>query len=428
MKHGIHMRALAVGIATTVLLAGCGRGGDDSEASTGVTTKPCPEAVNKDNGCIYLGTLSDLTKGPYAALAAPNSAAQKAFWDQVNENGGVGGYDVDVTKFVGDTEYNPELHSRKYQEMRADILALAISTGSSTTLAILEDIKSDNVIAAPMSWNSAWDWEPNVLGSGANYCFQSMNGIDWAVDQGIKGSVLAISYPNDMGKDSAFGAREAAKKHGLKYSGIETPPGQDNQAGAIAAIVKAQPDLVYLSTGPTELATIVGGAVQQGYKGRFLGAGPTWNVGLLKTPVAELLKTRYNQVAPFAPFGTDTPGHQAMRKAMAGSPPNEAFAWGWIWSYPILTALEKAAKSSDGLSRETVLDAAKNLGVVDYQGMLPAGEKLELGDGVSKLIWRESVVNRVDPQAPTGVTVESDFAVGDTAKSFEYTKPCLALG
>jgi hypothetical protein len=51
--------------------------GDDAAAAgdvafdVGVTEEACPEAVNPDNGCIYLGILSDLTEGPFAALAVP---------------------------------------------------------------------------------------------------------------------------------------------------------------------------------------------------------------------------------------------------------------------------------------------------------------------------------------------------------------------
>ena len=62
----------------------------------GITADPCPDAVNADNGCIYLGVLSDLTEGPFAALAVPITDGQRAFWLDVNEKGGIGGFDVDI--------------------------------------------------------------------------------------------------------------------------------------------------------------------------------------------------------------------------------------------------------------------------------------------------------------------------------------------
>ncbi len=240
MKISRHVLRAAVGATVaTLVLTGC-RGSDSGDsASAGVTDKACPEAVNKDNGCIYLGVISDLTKGPFAPLAVPITDAQKAFWKKVNEDGGVDGYDIDITSNIADAEYNPEIHNRKYQEMRKEILALGQTLGSTQTLAILEDMKTDKVLGVPASWNSAWEFEDQILESGANYCFEAMNGVDWAVaNRGAKTKVVAVGYPGDYGGDAAAGVEAAAKANNLAFKKLETPPGQDNQAGAIGAILK----------------------------------------------------------------------------------------------------------------------------------------------------------------------------------------------
>ena len=82
--------ALALGATTLLALTACtavdtatpsASGGDGTIATgAGITAEPCPDAVNADNGCIYLGVLSDLTEGPFAALAVPITDAQRAFW------------------------------------------------------------------------------------------------------------------------------------------------------------------------------------------------------------------------------------------------------------------------------------------------------------------------------------------------------------
>ena len=36
-------------------------GEGDVKTDVGVTSEPCPDSQHKDRGCIYLGTLSDLT-------------------------------------------------------------------------------------------------------------------------------------------------------------------------------------------------------------------------------------------------------------------------------------------------------------------------------------------------------------------------------
>lgn len=414
-------------MAASLVLAGCrSDSGSEAEASPGITEEPCPEAVNEDNGCIYLGIISDLTVGPFAPLAVPITAAQAAFWKRVNEDGGIDGYDVDATKYVRDSEYNPELHNQMYQEIRDEVLALAQTLGSSQTLAILEDMKSDNVVGAPASWNSAWEFQDIILESGASYCFESMNAVDWAVANrdGIK-SVLAVGFPSDYGGDSAVGVEAAAKANDLEYKRIETPPGPDNQAGAIAAILKAKPELVIVTTGPAEMATIVGGAAAQGFTGTFVGNSPTWNPALLKSPAAPALEKLYFQAAPWGPWGTDTPGHEAMREALGDVTPSDGYTAGWVWSYPMLAAMKKAADNGD-INRKSMVKAAGSLEKVDYEGMLPenagatAGEPSEVAD-------RASVINKVDKSAPTGVSIIQDFTVGPTAADYKFTEPCFSL-
>lgn len=136
----------------------------------------------------------------------------------------MGGHDIDVGTHTADAEYNPELHNRRYQEMRGDVLALGQTLGSSQTMAILEDMKADNVIGSPASFNSAWEFEPQILPAGGNYCFETMNGVDWAVqNREVSGTVMSIRFPNDYGGDGAAGVEIAAAAHGLNYVEVETP-------------------------------------------------------------------------------------------------------------------------------------------------------------------------------------------------------------
>src|SRR5918997_7125343 len=142
----------AVVVLLAVALGGC-RGSDTEtgesgvKTDVGVTSEPCPEAVNQEKGCIYLGILSDLTEGPFRALAVPITDAQKAFWKRVNQAGGIGDYEVDVTKYVRDNKYNPQTTNQVYQEIKPSVLALAQSLGSPTTAAIVDDLDASDIVA-----------------------------------------------------------------------------------------------------------------------------------------------------------------------------------------------------------------------------------------------------------------------------------------
>ena len=434
-------RLWAAVAALMLLLAACSQGEegasptDEDDGSTGevqtdigVTEEPCPDAVNEDHGCIYLGTLSDLTEGPFAALAVPITDAQKAFWQRVNEEGGISdAYDVDVTKYVEDNKYNPEVHVQKYQEIAPKVAALAQTLGTPPTLAALQFMQRDNMVGAPASWWSGWELEPNIVESGTNYCFESMNAVDYAMEEfGVK-SVMPVGYPGDYGGDAAAGAEHAAKENGLELiNRVETAPNAiaGSQEAAIDAILQAEPDLVIISTAPAEMAEIVGGVAARGFTGKFIGTSVTWNPGLLASPAKDAILSLYLATFQWGPFGTDTPGHQAMRDAIGDVEPNDGYTAGWAWSYPLRAALELAAENGD-LTRAGIAQAASDLETVDYEGMLPEEAGKFSGDP-NETVFRQSLIVKPDPNAPTGISVVNDFSAGPTAEAFQFDEACQA--
>jgi ABC-type branched-subunit amino acid transport system substrate-binding protein len=422
-KYGVLLAALAL------LAAGC-RDGDDGGGggaidAPGVTDEACPEAVNEDNGCIYLGSISDLTQGPFAALGVPITEAQEAFWQRVNEDGGIGGYDIDVTEYVRDNLYNPQTHAQVYGEIKDDVLALAQTLGSPTTLAILPQLETDEMVAAPASWTSLWGFEDAIVESGAPYCVEGMNIVDYMVEDRNIESVMSVGFPGDYGGDGAAGAQIAAEANDLDYENVETAPGQEAQSGAISAIVRGKPDLVILGTGPTETAVIVGQAAAQGYQGQFVGLGPTWNPALLGTPSKQALQGLFMHSGYWGPYGTDTPGHEAMRQALGDvAEPNDGYTAGWAWSYPLKAALEEWLEGDYDKTRAGLLEAVGSLETVDFEGMLP--EEAGNRDGEpNDVIFRETLLSEVDPKAPSGLTVVEEFFSGPTASEYEFEGACF---
>lgn len=425
----VHKTGLALAVLALVA-TGC-RGGDDgggggggeSIDAPGVTSEPCPDAVNEDNGCIFLGTISDLSQGPFAALGVPITESQEAFWNRVNEDGGIGGYDINVTEYVSDNLYNPETHAQLYTEMEPNVLALAQTLGSPTTLAILEQMKGQSVIGAPASWTSLWGFEDNILESGSSYCVEAMNAIDYLGEQGDVGSVLAIGFPGDYGGDGAAGAEAAAEAAGADFEFVETAPGAEAQAGAISAVVRQKPDVVVLGVGPTETGVIVGQAASQGFTGKFVGLSPTWNPALLDSAAAPALEALFTHVGPWGSYGTDTPAHEAMREALGDvEQPNDGYTSGWAWSYPLKAALEAWLDGDYDKTREGLFEAVGDLESVDYEGMLPEEAGDRTGDND---IFTQSVISSVDPSADAGLTVAQDFTAGPTASEFEFEGACF---
>jgi ABC-type branched-subunit amino acid transport system substrate-binding protein len=400
-----------------------GGGGTETKTEVGVTKEACPNAIDKAKGCIYLGLISDLTVGPFKALAVPITDAQKKFWERVNKAGGIGGYEIDAVTYVRDNKYNPEVHNQVYQEIKGKVLALGQTLGSPTTAAIIGDLKANNVVAAPASWTSAWAFEDVVIESGATYCIESVNAVDYAVEAFKPKTVMAVHLPGDYGDDAAGGAKLAAESLGLTFINVKTDPGADKQAGAVNSIVTQKPDLVILTTSPTETAVIVGQAAQRGYTGKFIGTGPSWNPGLLASPAAPALKALYLQSSPWGPWSTDTPGHKAMRDALGSVTANDGYVSGWAWSYPMKAALEAAAKSGD-LTRAGLLAAVKSLTSVDYEGMLPAGAGNYAG-GAKSGVTQNMILSPATGSGPTDVPVVKPFFTGPTVSKLNLDKPCF---
>jgi ABC-type branched-subunit amino acid transport system substrate-binding protein len=428
MNDRRRLRLTGVLLASLALVtAGCrggddGGGGGDSIDAPGVTEEACPDAVNADNGCIFLGTISDLTAGPFAPLGGPITEAQEAFWNRVNEDGGIGGYDINVTEYVRDNLYSPETHAQVYAEIEPEVLALAQTLGSPTTLAILEQMTSQSVIGAPASWTSLWGFEDNILESGSSYCVEAMNVVDYQAEQGEVGSIMAIGYPGDYGEDGAAGAEIAAEAIGAEFEFVETAPGAEAQSGAISAVVSQEPDLVILGVAPTEVAVIVGQAAQQGFTGQFAGLSPTWNPALLESPAAPALEQLFIHAGPWGSFGTETDGHAAMREALPDVTPNDGYTSGWAWSYPLKAALEEWLDGDYDKTREGLIEAVEALETVDFEGMLPeeAGDRTGEND-----IFTQSVISSVDPDAPAGLTTLQDFTAGPTASGHTFDGPCF---
>src|SRR5919112_4889973 len=125
-------------------------GGDSGDVETG---------NGVSDSAITVGVLTDLS-GPFAAGAAVQVTEFKAYWDQVNADGGV--CDRDVVVDVQDHGYDPQKAVTLYRSMAPDIIALQQVLGGPTSAAVLPLAQQDEVYVGGVGWGGT------ALGEGSN--------------------------------------------------------------------------------------------------------------------------------------------------------------------------------------------------------------------------------------------------------------------
>ncbi|MEZ5174981.1 MAG: ABC transporter substrate-binding protein [Acidimicrobiia bacterium] len=458
-----HRSVLVVVFTLALVAAACSSSSDDTTTTTGptgqdttttaaeaTTTTTAPPELKTGRGVdvatktITIGLLADLT-GLFSPLVIDVADAQRVYWDKVNAEGGVDGWTIELV--VEDTNYNVEQHVEKYGKIKDDVLALSLSTGSPPSVAALPDYVADSMLAEPLGWYSGWaipEFDSGVmLEQNSNYCFDAMNMVEFAKDQGGT-SVALATFPGDYGQDTAAGVKHAVDYYGLDlaYDGeAAVIPGQD-LTEIVQSITQSDADWTILAVSPGTLAEIMGGAVQGGYTGKFIANNASYNYALLDSAVAPLVDTMFYQSAFNIGWGQDAPGNNEMMAAMAEAypdrRPSDVFILGWNQSYLMHQVIAKALENND-LTPEGMVAASHEI-KVDFGGSQPAQDWI---GAPNDYVIRATAIFNPDlalytaaggagqtlsqADGTTGSVLEKDFFVSEASAEFDFTEPCWQI-
>ncbi len=389
--------------------------------------------VDLEAGTITVGLLSDLT-GPFGPLVTAIVAGHDAYWAVVNAGGGVSGLTVELETV--DTTYDVPTHIQLYEELKGEVVAFGHSTGSPHTVAINPSLQADGILAIPLTWYSGWSdpaLNSNLLPHGAPYCIESMNLIEYMVDQsGSDAPTLAIaSIPGDYGLDSAAGAAMAAETLGLEVvydgTGLIIPGDAASETQVAGDIVASDADLVFVTATPTIFSSVYGQAIAGGFEAIWSGAGPSWNPAFVAedSPIRDAIARDFIGSSYYEPWSGESEGAAQVREVMegAGAPPADFYAEGFIEAQILHAALQAAYDAGD-MTQAGVLAAAKSLESVEFNGLGPtesyAGEP---NDIVQRAQW----ITRPDLESPTGTQIVEVNYTSETAAAFEFTGACYVL-
>lgn len=457
------LKLITAGFALSILATGCGGTSDVSttgapEATstsvpqTSTSTTPADGAdtgvmadigVDVELKVISIGLLADQT-GLFSALEADIVAAQSVYWDAVNDAGGINGWMLRY--IIEDTNSNTDQHIEKYEQIRDEVAAISLSTGSTANIESLDRYKEDSMLVIPLSWYSGWSI-PRIDGGvileqNTNYCLEAMNILDFVNEMGGRTVALA-TFGDAYGLDAAAGVKKAVEFYDMEliYDGMaDVVPGGD-VTPVIQGIVDSRADWTFLATNPSLGAEILAGAVRLGYEGLFTGSVPSYDSRLLDQPVAELYGTVYYQSAYNVAWGEDAEGNNAMMEAVSAVAPDrrpsDVYIVGWNGAVSMHRVLAIAVASGD-LTRSGIVSAANSIVELDFGGAAPTQSysgspndhvqralaiyKPDLGVYLAAGGARQTLSQS---NATTGSVLVKDFFIGEMAQQYEFSSPCF---
>lgn len=208
------------------LLAACG--GGDSEPAGGSSDEANEASGDK---VIKLGGLFD-ESGPTGDVGAPYAEGERAYFEYINSNGGIDGYEVD---FIGeDYAYDTSRAQQVYQALRDRHEVVAVlGWGTADTEALRKQIINDKIPFFSASYSE------NLKDTGSESGFNYLTGASYS-DQGR--AVLEWIKENHQGESPARVALVYHEGHPFSESPMQDI--KDYAKENLAGVVEITPDIL----------------------------------------------------------------------------------------------------------------------------------------------------------------------------------------
>lgn len=407
-----------------LLLAGCASSGGGStgglKAGVGVDTS---------KKTITLGILTPLS-GPVAApIGKPLTRGIEVYFDALNAAGGINGYKINLLE--KDSKYDTQEQVVQYNAIRNQVLMLAESLGTPTTFAIKDLATQDKMLVAAATLSSNLAREQYLVMLGTPYRLQVENAFDYVVNKlNDKAPKTGIIYQNDdYGQDGLTGYKESITAYGLTDVGQKSFNAGDKDVSAqVLALKTAGAKYVFLTSTPTDTATIIGTAAQAGFFPQWIFQSPAFSTLLLGVPALVPLLSKAWVVGQGATWGdTSKSGMKQMLDDISKYATNPAqgpdgfFEFGYTEAWIVAAILKKAMANND-LTREGLYKAYQQIGTIDLGGLYPSAHYGSSGSPNDRVPTRDNVIYAIDPTATATGLVKplSDDFTGTAAAASNF--------
>ncbi|MEL4320380.1 ABC transporter substrate-binding protein [Leifsonia sp. YIM 134122] len=255
-----HSRAIAVAAASAMLitLAAC---------STPAAQSPDAPAPGVTDDTVTIGTHQPLT-GPAAAGYSSISAATQAYFDYVNDNGGINGRTIEY--LVKDDGYNPATTQTVARELVQDddVFAILNGLGTPTHTSVLDYLNQKKVpdlfvASGSTSWNQPEKY-PYTFAFNADYVTEGEALAQYATDEFAGKKVCLLGQDDDFGDEFITGAENVLGADGLTSVQRYSVSNQDVVA-QVSAMKAAGCEINMLATVNGFTALAIGTAAKLGW-------------------------------------------------------------------------------------------------------------------------------------------------------------------
>lgn len=279
----IHLRAALAAGTAAVVLAGCGAGGRDaSEGKDG----------EGDTTGITDTSISIGTHHPLTGVAAPGyseiNTGMQAYFDFVNEAGGVHGRKIELT--VKDDAYNPTNTSKVVDELilKDEVFALVGGLGTPTHSAVVDFVNKEEVpdlfvSSGAQLWGNDPEARPWTFGWQPDYEIEGKIMGQWIKENKPKAKIGLFLQGDELGEDGEKGLRAYVDDQIVER--VEYASGNTDVGPQISKLKASGADFIVGFNTPSYTAL-------SQLTAKKLGYDPTWmytNVGSDPKLAGELL-------------------------------------------------------------------------------------------------------------------------------------------
>ena len=343
-------------VLVCLFAAGAARG----QAAPGVTDRE-----------ILIGSCSAL-EGPSHFLGTETVTGAKAYFDMVNEDGGVEGRKLRLISY--DDSYDPAKTEACFNRlMEQKVFALGFFVGTPTAVKYLPLAESNKIplvglfTGAQTLYAPLRHWVVNVRASYFDETRTQMDGLWGAL--GYK--KIGVIYPEDpFGATVLDGVKTALKAHGGEPVAVASYPRQTSEVGGAIDLVRAANPEAVVVVGPANtVAPILKQCHAKGWKPLFLTVSFVGTDDLIRAAGPDAEGLVVTQVVPpyyLTEYKTVALYRRTLAKYYPSAQPNFVSLEGFVDALVLAEGLKKAGKelTREGLIRgiESIHDADIGLG------------------------------------------------------------------